>query len=476
MVRVLIVCNQIFFFYYLACNLIYVGLFAVAWRSNTIHRKRIGTVSLHQVNRSPFTPAISIVVPAHNEAASIVANVEALLKLEYPKLEIIVVNDGSTDGTLGRLIAAFNLRQATLLYIPEVPCGRVRRIFASPDRPHLLVLDKESRGSKADAINAGLNAVAHPYVCVVDADSLLEHDALVRIMAGVLTNDVPVSGIGGIVRVINGCKLKEGQIVSVELPPSSIERLQVVEYLRAFLIGRGGWGTLNLLPIISGAFGVFSTELVRAVGGFRPEAIGEDLDLVIRMHRHVLAHRMPYRIAFVPDPTCWTEVPSDIRSLGRQRARWQKGLMDVLAHNADALFRPRYGRLGWIMLPYLWIFELAAPAIELAGFASIAAAAALHCLNRALFVNILVYGFVFATMISIGAVVLEELTYRRYNRLRDLIRLMLYACFEHVPYRQMNLWWRLRGMWEYVRGDLNWKQARRSGFAAANARGHSHAR
>jgi cellulose synthase/poly-beta-1,6-N-acetylglucosamine synthase-like glycosyltransferase len=174
----------------------------------------------------------------------------------------------------------------------------------------------------------------------------------------------------------------------------------------------------------------------------------------------------------VPDPTCWTEVPSDVKSLGRQRARWQKGLLDVLWHNLDVLFRPSYGRLAWIMLPYLWIFELAAPIVEVAGYASIITAAALHCLDVSLFINILVYGFVFSTMISIAAVVLEELTYRRYNRLRDLLRLMLYACLEHVPYRQMNLWWRLRGMWQYLCGDLDWKPLRRIGLgeAAAGAR------
>ena len=277
-------------------------------------------------------------------------------------------------------------------------------------------------------MNGGLNAATSPYVCVIDADSILEPDALLRIMVPVLNDPVNVIGVGGIVRVVNGSEITAGRLSRVRLPRKGFEVIQVVEYLRAFLIGREAWAQANMLTIISGAFGVFRTDLVRAVQGFRASAIGEDFDLVTRLHRHMLDRKLPYRITFVPDPVCWTEVPSDLQSLGRQRARWQKGLIDVLLKNRDMLFRRRYGRIGWIALPYMWIFELFAPVIEIGGIFTILLAAFLGVLNQKLCIEFLIYGYMFATMISIGSVLQEEVTYKRYNDWQDVLRLVSY-CF-----------------------------------------------
>jgi cellulose synthase/poly-beta-1,6-N-acetylglucosamine synthase-like glycosyltransferase len=253
----------------------------------------------------------------------------------------------------------------------------------------------------------------------------------------------------------------------VRLPRKSIEVIQVIEYLRAFLIGREAWGQGNMLMIISGAFGVFRADIVRAVGGYRSRAIGEDFDLVARMHRHLLEKRVDYHIDFVPDPMCWTEVPSDLRSLARQRARWQKGLLDVLLPNLDMLFRPRYGRIGFLALPHLWLFELFAPIIEITGIATIVLAACLGVLSRPFFLQFLLFGYAFATVISIGAVLQEEVTYKRYNDWHDVARLVSYCFLEHFPYRQMHMIWRLRGLWQYLRGDLSWKPLKRKGLESA---------
>jgi cellulose synthase/poly-beta-1,6-N-acetylglucosamine synthase-like glycosyltransferase len=276
-----------------------------------------------------------------------------------------------------------------------------------------------------------------------------------------------VVAIGGIVRVLNGCSIEGARIREVKLPRTPIEVLQVIEYLRAFLIGREGWALFKMLPIISGAFGVFRTDLVRKIGGFRTSAIGEDLDLVIRMHRKLLEDGSDYAIMFVPDPTCWTEVPNDLRSLARQRARWQKGLLDVLWPNRDMLFRPRYGRLGCLMLPYLWAFELIEPCVEVLGYVSIVAAFLTGGLRLNSFLEVIFYGFAFATMISIGAVLLEEMTYRRYNRWSNVARLILFCFVEHFPYRQLNMIWRIQGMWQYIRGDMEWRELKRIGLSAA---------
>ncbi len=241
--------------------------------------------------------------------------------------------------------------------------------------------------------------------------------------------------VGGIVRVLNGCSVEHGRLRQVKLPKRPIEVLQVIEYLRAFLIGREAWSHYNALPIISGAFGMFRTDLVRQVGGFRAKAVGEDFDLVVRMHRYLQEQGRGYHINFIPDPTCWTEVPSDLRSLARQRARWHKGLLDGLWPNRDMLFRRRYGRVGSFVLPYMWIFELLEPVVEVVGYSSIIAAAVLGLRSRQFFVLFLVFGYAFATLISIGAVLLEEMTYRRYNDWRELARLLVYCLLEHFPYR-----------------------------------------
>jgi cellulose synthase/poly-beta-1,6-N-acetylglucosamine synthase-like glycosyltransferase len=461
--------NYTLFVYYLCSNLIYLALLITAIFKNTLHRYRLASLRLERLKISPFTPPISLLVPAHNEELCIVDSVHSLLRLDYPELEVIVINDGSSDGTLRALKQAFQLRRAQLLYIPEIVSGKVHGLYTSPAETRLLVVDKESTGSKADAVNAGLNVATSPYVCVVDADSILERDALLRIMAVVLSDPSEVVAVGGIVRVLNGCQVSGGRLVKIKLPKGKLEVLQTIEYLRAFLIGREAWSQFNALPIISGAFGIFRKDLVKQIGGFRAAAIGEDFDLVVRLHRYLQEQKMDYHISFVPDPTCWTEVPADLKSLARQRARWHKGLLDTLWPNRDMLLRRRYGRVGWVALPYMWIFEFFAPVVEACGYLTIFLAVVAGTLSRQFLLLFLVFGYAFATMISIGSVLLEELTYRRYSDWREVARMLFYCLLEHFPYRQMTMIWRLQGLWQYLRGDLKWRRLQRTGFTVPSS-------
>jgi cellulose synthase/poly-beta-1,6-N-acetylglucosamine synthase-like glycosyltransferase len=468
MIRFLEIANHTLFWYYLASNVAYLVMLLVALKTSAAHQRRLESYRLNWIADTPLAPPITLIAPAHNEESSIRVAVRNLLELNYPELEIIVVNDGSEDRTLEEMREEFRLRPVRVVYVPSLESAPVRGLYRSSVDTRLLVIDKEPGGSKADAVNAGLNAATSPYVCIVDADSVLERDALLRIMLPILADPKRVVAVGGIVRVLNGSEITKGQLRRVRLPRKSIEVIQVIEYLRAFLIGREAWGQGNMLMIISGAFGVFRTDLVRAIGGYRPNAIGEDFDLVARLHRHLREEKADYHIHFVPDPMCWTEVPSDLTSLGRQRARWQKGLLDVLLSTRAMLFRPRYGRIGFFALPYLWLFEFAAPVLEICGIITIVLAAVLGVLSRAFFLQFLLFGYAFATVISIGSVLQEEITYKRYNDWQDVVRLVSYCFLEHFPYRQMHMFWRLQGIWQYLRGDTAWGPLKRKGLQSAS--------
>src|SRR5690242_3609584 len=382
MIRALEISNQALFWYYLATNLAYLAMLIIALKTSAMHQRRLESHRLTWFKDTPMTPPITIIAPAHNEERSIRVAIRNLLALDYPELEIIVVNDGSQDRTLQELCEEFRLRLVRAVYVAEVKSAPIRGLYRSDVDSRLLIVDKKAGGSKADAVNAGLNAATSPYVCIVDSDSVLERDALLRIMVPILEDPKRVVAVGGIVRVLNGSEIEDGQLRRVRLPRKSIEAIQVIEYLRAFLISREAWAQGNMLTIISGAFGLFRTDLVRLVGGYRANSIGEDLDLVARLHRHLREKGADYQIRFVPDPMCWTEVPSDLKSLGRQRARWQKGLLDVLWLKRGLLFRPRYDRIGFFALPYLWLFEFAALVIEILGIVSIILAVLLGVLSR----------------------------------------------------------------------------------------------
>lgn len=469
MIHLLEFSNVALFYYYLCCNTAYLVMLMAALHTSIKHQHRLKGQEGSWIKLSPLTPPITILMPARNEEKSISVAVKNLLTLDYSELELIVINDGSSDRTLELLRQQFQLRPVKAVYVAEALSAPVRQLYRSDVAPNLLVIDKDSGGSKADAVNAGLNAATSPYICVVDADSVLERDSLLRIMAPVLADPQRVIAVGGIVRILNGSELENGRMRRVRLPKKGIEILQVIEYLRAFLIGREAWAGKNMLLIISGAFGVFRTDLVRAIGGYRSHAIGEDIDLVTRLHRYMRDKGQEYEIRFIPDPVCWTEAPSDMRSLRTQRSRWQKGLLDVLWPQRQMLFRVRYGRIGWLALPYLWIFELFAPIIEVAGIVSIILAACLGVLSREFFAQFMIFGYAFATVISIGSVLLEEMTFKRYNDWQDMIRLVSYCFLEHFPYRQFQMIWRLQGMWQYLRGDIAWGVLQRSGLQSAMA-------
>ena len=449
--------------YFLAVNTIYLTFTLIAFFRLRSHRRRWTTRALGGVMRSPATPGISVVAPAYNEESTVAESVRSLLLLNYPLFEVVLVNDGSKDRTLDVAVRTFDLVRAPVAYEQPIPTQPIRGVYRSLSGTDLVMIDKDN-GGKADAINAGINAARYPLVCVLDADSLLEEHALSRAVLPFIEDPVTVAA-GGIIRIVNGSRVERGRVVDVRLPGNVLAAVQVVEYLRAFLAGRVAQSALKMLLIVSGAFGVFKRDAVIKAGGFRTDTIGEDMELIVRLHRLYRERGTPYRIVFLPDPVCWTEAPESTATLKRQRNRWQRGTMQVLGFHWRMLFNPRYGAVGLVALPYYLVFEALAPVAELMGYALTAAGVAFGLLDfvfaELLFLAAVVYG----TLISLLSIVLEELAFRRYPRALDLVKLAALGIVENFGYRQLTIWWRFIGVVDYLRGKQTWGVMTRKGFS-----------
>lgn len=445
--------------YFAGLNLTYLGLNVISLVVILRDKRRNITGGLAELYTG-LEPPISVLVPAYNEEATISTSVRSMLQLAYPALEIIVINDGSRDGTLEVLRRDFGLLPFPEAYRKKLPVRRIRGIYRSTVHPNLRVIDKEN-GGKADSLNAGINAARYPLVCGVDADSILQHDSLQRLVRPFM-DDPRVIAAGGTVRIANGCVVSGGFLESVGLPQNHLALFQIVEYLRAFLFGRMGWSPLNAMLIISGAFGMFKKEAVIDAGGYRTDTVGEDMELVARLHRLNRVAKWPYRIVFLPDPICWTEAPEDLRTLRNQRIRWQRGLMESLWLNRALLCHRRGGAVGWLAFPVMLLFEGLGPLIETAGYLFMTLAFIVGAISWPAFAAFLLVALGLGLLLSASALLLEEITFHAYPRTSQLLTLMAGMVGENLGYRQLNSWWRLRGLWLWlIRTKGGWGEMRR---------------
>lgn len=420
--------------------------------------------------RFEIIPSVSIIAPAYNEEKSIVENIKCLLSLYYPKQEVIIVNDGSKDKTLELMIEAFDLIKVDYAFETIIYTKRVRGIYKSrkSEFSSLIVVDKEN-GGKGDALNAGINISRSDLFMAIDVDSIIEPDAIVKMVKPFIEEEEgrKIIASGGVVRVANSCEINNGRIVKVVYPKNIWAKFQVLEYFRAFTLGRLAWSRINGLLIISGAFGMFDRELVLKIGGYDTTTVGEDLELVVRMRRYMHeVEKKKYRIVFIPDPLCWTEVPSSLNILGKQRNRWTRGAIDTLQKHSKLFFNPRYGRMGMISFPYWVFFEWLGPMIEFSGLIFFIYVILAGLLNLSTFFMFLALVYSFSILFSFFAVFYESFTYNKYKGSSYLLNLLLFATLEMIIYHPFIVYFSIKGNFDFfiLRKRHGWGKMNRVGF------------
>lgn len=454
--------------YYLIYNLVYIVLVVRAGAAITDQVAWPAELTQALTFANPLAPGVSVIVPAYNEETVILESVTALLKLRYPRTEVVVVDDGSRDRTVAILDEAFDLVPERLPVSEGIEQeGATIETLRSRTNPGLVIVRKEGVGRRSDAVNAGLRVASNELVCMIDADSILDTDALLHVVQPFIDDDRVVAA-GGVVLPSNGALVREGRIVATRVPRNLVVRTQVLEYLRAFLVGRSGWSSLNGLLIISGAFGIFRRQVVVELGGLDATSLAEDADLVVGLHRMMRDRGEPFRVVFCPEPVCWTEVPGTVKVLRRQRERWSQGLGELLWKYRKMIGRPRYGVLGVITMPYFVLFELIGPFVELLGIAVVALGLVTGALPWSLLWMYVGASVLLATLGSLAAMLVEEVSFARYPRTRDVAALLWAAVAEPFWFHFVHSWWRAVGVVRALRRkESEWGEMTRAGFTQA---------
>jgi poly-beta-1,6-N-acetyl-D-glucosamine synthase len=456
--------NTLVFVYAVTIALNYLALAIISVIEMRAYMNRNSFIDYKYILSSPLAPGISLVAPAYNEGLTIIDNVKSLMSLMYNNYEVIIINDGSKDDTIAKLIPAFDLVKVEYAWEAVVVAKPVRGIYKSKNRAFrkLIVVDKEN-GGKADALNVGLNLSRKDLVACIDVDCIIEPDALLKMVKPFL-EDSTVIASGGVVRIANSCIIEEGRLVEIRLPQRLIPRTQVLEYIRAFLLGRMAWSKLNGLLLISGAFGLFKREVALEAGGYNHKTVGEDMELVVRMRRMLHEKNQPYKVAYIPDPLCWTEAPSDTKILGRQRNRWARGTFETLSLHKKIFFNPKYGLMGMLSYPFWFFYEWLSPFVEFFGLIFFAFLVIIGKVNWTFFVALLLAVYCFAFFISMFALLAEESSFFKYTQKRDTFKMILIALIEPFWFHPRVVWWSLKGNWDLYKGKKSWGEMTRQGF------------
>ncbi len=416
---------------------------------------------------SVHAPSVSILAPAYNEGKTIVDNVRSLLSIYYANLEVIIINDGSKDDSLEKLIQAYDLEKTDYFVNEQLSTKAIRGIYKSRNSIYnkLIVVDKEN-GGKADALNVGINVSSNDYLVCIDVDCILEQDALLKMVKPFLEQtDKRVIATGGVVRIANSCVIEDGRLIKVKLAEDYLPRIQILEYIRAFILGRMAWSRLNGLMLISGAFGAFDKEIAIKCGGYNHNTVGEDMELVVRMRRYMEERNEKYVVTYIPDPLCWTEAPATFKILGRQRNRWIRGTFETLMMHKRMFFNPRYGLLGMLSYPYWFFFELCAPLIEFFGLIFFLVFVWNGFITWDLFFSFFLFIVCFGYLYSSFAILMEVFTFNQYKRRVDILRLLLTGMTEPFYYHPFVVWSAIKGFLDLLKKKKGWGEMTRQGFA-----------
>lgn len=411
-------------------------------------------------------PKISIIAPAYNEGRTIEANVLSLLSLKYSNYEVIVVNDGSKDDSIEVLKRAFDLIPRKEKYLAQLPTKAVKEVYISsnPANSKLIVVDKLN-GGKADALNTGINVSNYPFFVCIDVDCIMMQDALLKLAKPFMEqSERRVIATGGVIRVANSCVIKSGNLIEVKVPDNFLARVQIIEYLRSFILGRMAWSKLDGLLIISGAFGMFDKEIAIKSGGYNTKTVGEDMELIVRMRRYMIDQKQSYVVQYIPNPLCWTEVPESFSILRKQRSRWTRGTMETLWMHKGMFLNPKYKILGLLSFPYWFVYEYLAPFVEVIGLIVTLVLLFIGFLNVKFCILLFLFAYTFATMVSALALYAEETTYRQYKSTKDIRKLGLTVLLEPLIYHPFTVYSALYGNWEKLRGHKAWGEMTRTGF------------
>lgn len=447
---------EVFHYLFFTCSFLavlsYVILSIISAKETIEYVKKNSFVNYKHILSSPISPSITIIAPAYNESLNVVENVRSLLSNHYPNYNVIIVNDGSSDDSLEKLIEAYDLVHVDYVVDEKIKTQPFRKgVFKSknPAFEKLIVVDKEN-GGKADALNMGLNISESKYVACIDVDCLLLEDALQKMIKPFLeATDYKVIAAGGVIRIANSCVIEGGKLIEVNLPKNLLVQAQILEYLRAFLLGRMAWSRLNGLLVISGAFGIFDKNIAIEVGGYDTNTVGEDMEIIVRMRRHMEELDKKYKVAYIPDPLCWTEAPDNYKILVSQRNRWTRGTIETLRKHRKIGFNKNYGSFGMISYPYWLIFERLAPIIEITGLIYFGILIALNLVHWQYAVLFIAMAYLFSVLFSIVALVSEELTYNQYKKRGAGYRLILLCFIEPFILHPVVLYSALRGNFDY---------------------------
>ena len=454
------------------------------------YMKKNATADLNILVESPLAPGISVIAPAFNESVTIVQNVRSLLTFNYPKFEVIIINDGSTDDTLEKLIEEFNLEHVDYAFRPKLNCQPILRVFKSNNAAYekLMVIDKVNGKSKADASNAGINLSSYDYFLCTDVDCILEKDTLIKLIKPFMDEETTkikevgepceecgfqhikedfkrVIATGATLRMVNSCDVDGGLITRVRPPKRFLPRFQEMEYIRAFVLGKMGWDLINSVPNVSGGLGMFDKEIAIKAGGYDSKSFGEDMDLITRMCGLMRASDRKYSVRYVPETLCWTEGPTTLKVFGRQRSRWARGLAQIMSIHRKILFNPRFGRLGLIVFPYNFLFELMAPLVEFTGILYYIYLIWTGQINWPYAVILIIFVYTYSVMITTLALLWDQITFKYYKTWGEVIGLCTMAFFEPFVYHPLILFFSLKGYFNFVTGRKHvWGNMQRQGF------------